>query len=30
MMSAISLMIMLIGNDDDRALVTEIYLKYKN
>lgn len=29
MMSAISLMIMLIGNDDDRALVTEIYLKYK-
>lgn len=29
MMSAIPLMIMLVGNDDDRALVTEIYLKYR-
>lgn len=29
MMSAIPLMIMLVGNDDDRALVTEIYLKHR-
>ncbi len=28
-MSSIPLMIMLIGNDDDRALVTEVYLKYR-